>query len=167
MQTDELDARELDYWTARALARDDLPASFVQIEPKLVATFSTGDATFMDAYFAPSAGWADAACVLERLDTIRTTRLEDGRTRCVARFVDGETAEPSDSHGTGAGLRTALLRAFVRARFGDSVEAMPCEPHEVHRGVIKRHDAGEAVPPVSRRRDAPTVPNAIGSLPRQ
>ncbi|WP_070107473.1 phage protein NinX family protein [Burkholderia plantarii] len=167
MRTDDLDSRELDYWTARALARDDLPIAFVALEPALVVTFSNGTAARMDARFAPSSRWADATDVLDRLIDVRSTRDAHGTLSCVATFdADGTACAAREGHGSGPNLRTALLRAFVRARFGDEVEAMPGEPHVVRHGKLTRHEQGEPIPPHGPR-DAEPEPNTIGSLPRQ
>ncbi|MBI0330880.1 phage protein NinX family protein [Burkholderia plantarii] len=166
MRTDDLDSLELDYWTARALARDDLPIAFVALEPALVVTFSNGTAARMDARFAPSSRWADATGVLDRLIDVRSTRDAHGTLSCVATFDADGTCAAREAHGSGPDLRTALLRAFVRARFGDEVEAMPGEPHVVRHGKLTRHAQGEPIPSHGPR-DAEPEPNTIGSLPRQ
>ncbi|QJW81244.1 DUF2591 family protein [Burkholderia glumae] len=167
MRTNDLDTRELDYWTARALASDDLPIAFVALEPALVVTFSNGTASRMDARFAPSSRWADATDVLDRLIDVRSARDAHGTLSCVATFeAGGGACAAREGHGSGPDLRTALLRAFVRARFGDEVEAMPGEPHVVRHGRLERHAQGQPIPG-SGPREAEPDPNAIGSLPRQ
>ncbi|MEX3613316.1 MAG: phage protein NinX family protein [Burkholderia gladioli] len=166
MQIDRLDACELDYWTARALARDDLPLVFVAVEPEIVVTVASGGFRRMDRRFSPTADWADAAVVLERVVELRSTRVDEARASVTASFASDGTAATHDAHGEGENLRQALLRAFIRARFGDTVEPVPTEPHAVSKGRVTPHRAGEPLPRDGERRDAPHDPNEIGALPR-
>ncbi|WP_414444758.1 DUF2591 domain-containing protein [Burkholderia sp. 22PA0106] len=165
MQTDRLDARELDYWTLRALAHDDRPLVFVATEPQIVATVASGDFSRMDQRVSASTDWADAAAVLERVADLRATRLDDGVTRVEARFA-GLPDLTLAAHGEGPTLRVALLRAFVRARFGDTVGPVPGEPHVVQNGQVTAHQAGAPLPHGGQRRDAPRDTHEIGALPR-
>ncbi|WP_244120256.1 phage protein NinX family protein [Burkholderia gladioli] len=166
MRIDRLDARELDYWTARALARDDLPLIFVAVEPDIVVTVASGGFRRMDSRFSPAAEWADAAVVLERVVELRSTRVGEARASVTASFAGDGTAATHDAHGEGENLRHALLRAFIRARFGDTVEPVPTEPHAVNNGRVTPHRAGAPLPRDGERRDAPHDPNEIGALPR-
>lgn len=43
-------------------------------------------------------------------------------------------------------VRTALLRAFVRARFGDDVDTPPSFAHRIARGAPVRYDPGVPLP---------------------
>ncbi|MDA0575711.1 phage protein NinX family protein [Burkholderia gladioli] len=166
MRIDRLDARELDYWTARALARDELPLIFVAVEPDIVVTVASGGFRRTDSRFSPAAEWADAAVVLERVVELSSTRVGEGRASVTASFAGDGTAATHDAHGEGENLRHALLRAFIRARFGDTVEPVPTEPHAVSNGRVTPHRAGAPLPRDGERRDAPHDPNEIGALPR-
>lgn len=166
MRIDRLDARELDYWTARALARDDLPLIFVAVEPDIVVTVASGGFRRMDSRFSPAAEWADAAVVLERVVELRSTRVGEARASVTASFAGDGTAATHDARGEGENLRHALLRAFIRARFGDTVEPVPTEPHAVSNGRVTPHRAGAPLPRDGERRDATHDPNEIGALPR-
>ncbi|MEK6346660.1 MAG: DUF2591 domain-containing protein [Burkholderia sp.] len=166
MQTDQLDGRELDYWTVRALAHDDRPLIVVATEPRIVATFASGDVSWMDRRVSASSDWADAAAVLDRVAELRTTRIGDHTVRVEARFTCLQEDGTAEGRGEGPSLRVALLRAFVRARFGDAVGSVPAEPHVVQGGQVKAHPAGEPLPSGSERRDAPHDPHEIGALPR-
>lgn len=116
MQIDRLDARELDYWTARALARDELPLIFVAVEPDIVVTVASGGFRRMDSRFSPAAEWADAAVVLERVVELHSTQVGEARASVTASFAgDGAAAATLDAHGEGENLRHALLRpSFAR-----------------------------------------------------
>ncbi|WP_186200270.1 phage protein NinX family protein [Burkholderia gladioli] len=166
MQIDRLDARELDYWTARALARDELPLVFVAVEPEIVVTVASGAFRRMDSRFSPTTDWADAAAVLERVVELHATRVDEAGASVTASFASDGIAAVLDAQGEGENLRQALLRAFIRARFGDKVEPVPMEPHAVNNGRITPHRAGAPLPHDGERRDAPHDPNEIGALPR-
>lgn len=104
--------------------------------------------------------------VLERVVELRSTRVGEARASVTASFVGDDAATTLDAHGEGENLRQALLRAFIRARFGDAVEPMPTEPHAVNNGRVTPHRAGAPLPRDGERRDAPHDPNEIGALPR-
>lgn len=165
MQTNQLDVRELDYWTIRALMHDDRPLVFVATEPEIVVTCVSGDVSWMDQRVSASSAWADAAAVLDRVASLHTTRLDDGVVRVEACFTDLPDSAHA-GHGEGPSLRVALLRALVRARFGDTVGPVPAEPHVVQDGQVMVHRAGEPLPFSGERRDVPHDQHEIGSLPR-
>ncbi|RQS12310.1 DUF2591 domain-containing protein [Burkholderia sp. Bp9002] len=142
MRVDVLDGAGLDYWCARALCADGEPLRFTAVAPGVVVTAASDGLRRLDAHFAPTASWADAGGVLERVDDVRIVRYGAGAA-CVARFtgISGAFA----AHG--ATPRTALLRAFVRARFGEDVDAPPDFPHAVERGgAIVRYAPGAPIP---------------------
>ncbi|MCA8287232.1 hypothetical protein LGN16_09715 [Burkholderia vietnamiensis] len=78
------------------------------------------------------------------------TRFDDGPSTCAARAPN---------------LRVALLRAFVRARFGDEVDTPPAFAHRMERGMPVRHDVGVPIP--STDHDPATGESSdIRSIPR-
>ncbi|KAB0638749.1 phage protein NinX family protein [Burkholderia latens] len=142
MRTDELAGTALDYWCARALCADeDDTLSFTAVEPNVIVTAACDALRRLDAHFAPSASWADAGAVLDRVVDLRIARHGDG-VECDACFVDG----PSACAARAPHVRTALLRAFVRARFGDEVDTPPSFAHRIERGVPVRYDPGVPLP---------------------
>jgi len=161
MRTDELDGTSLDYWCARALCVDDEDTlCFTAVEPKVILTAACDALRRLDAHFAPSASWADAGAVLERVGDLRIARRGDG-VECDACFIDG----PSTCAARGPNVRIALLRAFVRARCGDEVEAPPSFPHRIEHRVVVRYDPGMPLPEAD---DDPAAGDSsdIRSIPR-
>ncbi|MGN6650437.1 phage protein NinX family protein [Trinickia sp.] len=140
MKTSELEGRALDYWCARALVDDAEEIVFTEVEPCVVITLTHGTLRKLAQPFSPSGEWADAVEVLERAEELRWLRGEQG-THCWVRFRASDPCEADGDHP-----RIALLRAFVRARFGDSVEAPPVGPHAVRDRKVHPCDAG-GVPP--------------------
>ncbi|AOL08477.1 MULTISPECIES: phage protein NinX family protein [Burkholderia] len=142
MRTDALDGNDLDYWCARALCADDEDTlRFTAVAPHLVVTAACDALRRLDACFAPSASWSDAGAVLDRVDDLRIARHGDD-VECDATFVDG----PSTCGAHGRDARLALLRAFVRARFGDEIDAPPPFPHRIEHGAVVRCDPGVPLP---------------------
>lgn len=142
MRTDALDGTTLDYWCARALCADDEDTlCFTAVEPKVILTAACDALRRLDAHFAPSASWADAGAVLERVGDLRIARHGDS-VECDACFIDG----PSTRAVRAPDVRTALLRAFVRARCGDDVEPPPSFAHRIERGAAVRYDPGVPLP---------------------
>ncbi|AOK54949.1 DUF2591 domain-containing protein [Burkholderia stagnalis] len=141
MRIDVLDGAGLDYWCARALCADGDALRFTAVVPGVVVTAASDGLRRLDAHFAPTASWADAGSVLERVDDVRIVRYDAGAA-CVARF----TGLSGTFAAHGATPRIALLRAFVRARFGDDVDAPPDFPHAVERGAIVRYAPGAPIP---------------------
>ncbi len=142
MKTSELEGCTLDYWCARALVDDAEEIVFAQVEPSVVVTLTHDTLRKLAQPFSPSRDWTDAVEVLERAQALRWLRSEQG-AHCWARFgaSDASAAEAEAAHP-----RIALLRAFVRARFGDSVARPPVGPHAVRQGNVHPYDAG-GVPP--------------------
>ncbi|NTX30487.1 DUF2591 family protein [Burkholderia pyrrocinia] len=142
MRIDELDGNELDYWCARALCADDEDTlRFTAVAPKVVVTAACDALRRPDAQFAPSTSWADAGAVLDRVDDLRIAR-HGNDVECDATFIDG----PSTCGAHGRDARVALLRAFVRARFGDAVDAPPPFAHQIEQGAVVRYDPGVPLP---------------------
>lgn len=161
MQTDELAGTALDYWCARALCANEADTLyFTAVEPQVIVTAACDALRRLDAHFAPSASWADAGAVLDRVGDLRIARRDDG-VECDACFIDG----PSTCAARAPDARTALLRAFVRARFGDDVDAPPSFPHRIEHGAPVRYDPGAPLPEADR--DAETGDSTdIRSVPR-
>ncbi|MCM3294283.1 hypothetical protein M3661_29900, partial [Paenibacillus sp. MER 180] len=82
-----------------------------------------------------------AGAVLDRVTDLRIAR-HGNDVECDATFVDG----PSTCGAHGRDARVALLRAFVRARFGDEVDAPPPFPHRIEHGAGVRYDPGVPIP---------------------
>ena len=161
MRTDELAGTALDYWCARALCADDEDTlCFTAVEPQLIVTAACDALRRLDAHFAPSASWADAGAVLDRVGDLRIARRGDG-VECDACFIDG----PSTCAARATDPRTALLRAFVRARFGDDVDTPPAFAHRIVRGAPVRYDPGAPLPEAD---DDPAAGDSsdIRSIPR-
>lgn len=161
MLTDALDGKDLDYWCARALCADDEDTlRFTAVAPTVIVTAACDAFRHLDAPFAPSASWADAGAVLDRVTDLRIAR-HGNDVECDATFVDG----PSTCGAHGRDARVALLRAFVRARFGDEVDAPPPFPHRIEHGAVVRYDPGVPIPTTDD--DAATGDSSdIRSIPR-
>ncbi|WP_175687158.1 phage protein NinX family protein [Burkholderia anthina] len=161
MRTDELGGTALDYWCARALCADDEDTlCFTAIEPKVIVTAACDALRRLDAHFSPSTSWADAGAVLERVGDLRIARHGDG-VECDACFLEG----PATCAARAPDVRTALLRAFVRARFGDEVDPPPAFAHRIERGAAVRCDPGMPIPE-SDRDPATGDSSDIRSIPR-
>ncbi|MGU8080850.1 phage protein NinX family protein [Burkholderia pyrrocinia] len=161
MRTDALGGKDLDYWCARALCADDEDTlRFTSVAPAVVVTAACDALRRLDATFAPSASWADAGAVLDRVDDLRIAHHGDS-VECDATFVDG----PSACGARGANARVALLRAFVRARFGDEVDTPPPFAHRIEHGAMARYDPGMPLPETNDDRAAGDSTD-IRSIPR-
>lgn len=160
MKTSELDGSALDYWCARALVDDDEEIVFIQAEPSVVVTFTHGALRKLAQPFSPSDAWGDAVEILERAEELRWLRSEQG-THCWVRFRACDACEADAAHP-----RIALLRAFVRARFGDVLEAHPVEPHAVRERKVHPYDAGGVPPTFGDNASADSEIGDIRSVPR-
>ncbi|MDN7907282.1 DUF2591 family protein [Burkholderia diffusa] len=161
MRTDELAGTALDYWCARALCADDEDTlCFTAVEPQLTVTAACNALRRLDARFAPSTSWADAGAVLDRVGDLRIVRRGDS-VECEACFIGG----PSTCAARATDPRTALLRAFVRAHFGDDVDTPPAFAHRIERGAPVRYDPGAPLPEAD---DDPAAGDSsdIRSIPR-
>ncbi|KWI57821.1 phage protein NinX family protein [Burkholderia cenocepacia] len=147
MRIDELDGAALDYWCARALCADaEDTLRFTAVAPTVIVTAACDALRRLDAQFAPSASWADAGAVLDRVVDLRVAQRGGDVVECDACFVDG----PSTCGAHGPNARIALLRAFVRARFGDTVDTPPTFAHRIERGAVVRYDPGTPIPETDR-----------------
>ncbi|KAG8152443.1 phage protein NinX family protein [Burkholderia catarinensis] len=161
MRTDILDGKDLDYWCARALCADEEDTlSFTAVAPTVVVTAACDAFRHRDAPFVPSTSWADAGAVLDRVDDLRIAHHGED-VECDATFVDG----PSTCGAHGPDARAALLRAFVRARFGDEVDAPPPFAHRIEHGAVVRYDPGAPLPEADDDRAAGDSTD-IRSIPR-
>jgi hypothetical protein len=160
MKTSELDGCALDYWCARALVDTNEEVAFIQVAPAIVVTLTHGRLRKLAQPFSPSSEWSDALEILERAQELRWIRAERD-ARCWVRFDDGALHEGQAAHP-----RTALLRAFVNARFGDEVEPHPAAPHTVRAGEIHAYDAGSVPPTYGDIAGADSEIGNIRSVPR-
>lgn len=160
MKTSELDGRALDYWCARTLVWDDDEVIFNQVAPSIVVTLTHGALRKLAQPFSPAEEWADALEVLERARELQWTRGEQ-RSHCRVQFDNGAW-----SAGEGSHPRIALLRAFVGARFGESVADFPVAPHSVRNGETRAYDAGAVPPTYGDNAGANSEIGDIRSVPR-
>ncbi|MGN6316977.1 phage protein NinX family protein [Trinickia sp.] len=160
MRTSELEGRTLDYWCARALAADEEEVIFIQVEPSIVVTLTHGALRKLAQPFSPAEEWGDALEVLERASELQWTR-DERSTRCRARFGQGAWCEAEGPHP-----RIALLRAFVRGRFGEAVDDFPATPHAVRHGQVRDYDAGGVPPTYGDNAGADSEIGNIRSVPR-
>jgi len=161
MRTDALDGQALDYWCARALCVDDEDTlRFAAVTPTVVVTAACDAFRHLDAPFTPSTSWADAGTVLDRVDDLRITRHGDD-VECDATFADG----PSTCGAHARDARVALLRAFVRARFGDEIDPPPPFAHRIEHGAVVRYDPGAPLPDADDDRSTGDSTD-IRSIPR-
>jgi hypothetical protein len=125
MNSSDLDAPALDYWVARSLHEFVREIRFTD-GGETLAIRGNDRGKPWDGRFLPSASWDSAAVVLERACRIEMYDHGRGEVVCTATF--GHDGEPQE--GRGPSLRIALLRAFVRHVFGDTVEdTFPHRPH--------------------------------------
>lgn len=160
MRTSELTGHALDYWCARALVDDEEEVIFNRVVPDVVVTFAHGSLRKLAQPFSPTAGWADAVDILERAAVLEWTSDERG-THCRARFGGTQSTEADGEHP-----RIALLRAFVRSRFGDTVGNIFVEPHAARRGAVHPYDAGGVPPTYGDNAGADSEIGNIRSVPR-
>ncbi len=161
MKTSKLDGCALDYWCARALVDDDEEIIFTQVEPSIVVTLTHGALRKLAQPFSPSTEWGHALELLERARELRWTRGERD-THCWVRFDGDDMVEADAAHP-----RVALLRAFVRARFGDEVDSYPAGAHAVRAGKSHPYDAGGVPPTYGDNAGADNEIGDIRSVPRQ
>ncbi|WP_277184219.1 phage protein NinX family protein [Caballeronia sp. BR00000012568055] len=117
MNTSDLEGPTLDYWVARGL-HDFIREIHFTDSGETLSIRGNDRGKPWDGRFLPSTSWDAASVVLERACKLEMHDHGRGEVVCTVSFgKDGETME-----GRGESLRTALLRAFVRHSFGDSVE---------------------------------------------
>ncbi|SAK59095.1 hypothetical protein AWB75_02401 [Caballeronia catudaia] len=117
MNTSDLEGPALDYWVARGLHEFIREIHFTDSGETLSIRGNDRGKPW-DGRFLPSTSWEAASVVLERACKLEMQDHGRGEVVCAVTFgKDGESVE-----GRGPSLRIALLRAFVRHAFGDTVE---------------------------------------------
>jgi hypothetical protein len=162
MHTSDLEGTTLDYWVARSL-HDFIREIHFTDSGETLSIRGNDRGRPWDGRFLPSSSWEAAAVVLERARNLETSNEERGEVACKVSFgKEGTTVEAS-----GPSLRIALLRAFVRQAFGDTVEDEIMRRPQALTGL--QADAIEESSAVTSVEDMPS-PNMhigdIGSPPR-
>jgi hypothetical protein len=117
MNTSDLEGPTLDYWVARGL-HDFIREIHFTDSGETLSIRGTDRGKPWDGRFLPSTSWEAASVVLERACRLDMHDHGRGEVVCAVSFgKEGKTVE-----GRGESLRIALLRAFVRHAFGDSVD---------------------------------------------
>ncbi|QSN61952.1 MULTISPECIES: phage protein NinX family protein [unclassified Caballeronia] len=117
MNTSDLEGPTLDYWVARGL-HDFIREIHFTDSGTTLSIRGNDRGKAWDGRFLPSTSWEAASVVLERACRLEMSDVGRGEVECTATF--GKDGEPV--HARGPSLRVALLRAFVRHSFGDTVE---------------------------------------------
>ena len=127
MNVADLTGLALDYWVARSLP-DFVREIYFTDSGETVAVRGNDRGRPWDGRFEPSTSWEAAGVVLDRAQRFELReRHAGGPASCVAEF-EGSQGKV-EAHG--ATTREALLRAFVKSRFGDTVEEMLRQPQAV------------------------------------
>ncbi|CAG4905698.1 phage protein NinX family protein [Paraburkholderia gardini] len=148
----------LDYWVARSL-HDFVREIHFTDSGRTVAIRGTDRGRPWDGRFTPSASWEAAALVLDRARQLELAAGGHGTdAHCVADFEGGlHTVE-----GRGESTRTALLRAFVASRFGDTVADDMLRQSQALAGVCAEVISEALTPPSAE--DMPTPNGRIGDI---
>ncbi|POR48244.1 uncharacterized protein DUF2591 [Paraburkholderia eburnea] len=124
MNVADLTGLELDYWVARSLP-DFVREIYFTDSGETVAVRGNDRGKPWDGRFEPSTSWDAAGVVLDRAVRVELHERREGEPAfCVAEFVGSHRT--AEAHG--ATTREALLRAFVKSRFGGTVETMLRQP---------------------------------------
>lgn len=124
MNVADLTGLELDYWVARSLP-DFVREIYFTDSGETVAVRGNDRGKPWDGRFEPSTSWDAAGVVLDRAVRVELHERHEGEPAfCVAEFVGSHRT--AEAHG--ATTREALLRAFVKSRFGGTVETMLRQP---------------------------------------
>ena len=130
MNVADLTGLALDYWVARSLP-DFVREIYFTDSGETVAVRGNDRGRPWDGRFEPSTSWEAAGVVLDRTRHIELRELSEQHagepSHCVAQFE----GSPRKVEARGATLREALLRAFVKSRFGDTVEQVLRQPQAV------------------------------------
>lgn len=127
MNVADLTGLALDYWVARSLP-DFVREIYFTDSGETVAVRGNDRGRAWDGRFEPSASWEAAGVVLDRAQRIELHDRHGGEpARCVTQFEGSQ--RKVEAHG--ATTREALLRAFVKSRFGDTVEEVLRQPQAV------------------------------------
>ncbi len=157
MNTSELDGAALDYWVTRALHEFVREIHFTD-SGETLAIRGNDRGRPWDGRFMPSSSWEAASVVLERARTLDTRDEGRGEVVCTVSFGrEGKMVK-----GLGPSLRLALLRAFVRQAFGNTVEdEIMRRPHAL---VGLRADPIEESSAVTSMEDMPSPTMHIGDI---
>jgi hypothetical protein len=117
MHTSDLEGSTLDYWVARGL-HDFIREIHFTDSGETLSIRGNDRGRPWDGRFLPSTSWDAASVVLER--ACKLEMHDHGRGEVICTVTFGKDGTPVE--GRGESLRTALLRAFVRHAFGDTVE---------------------------------------------
>lgn len=157
MNVADLAGLALDYWVARSL-HDFVREIHFTDSGETVSIRGNDRGRPWDGRFTPSTSWEAAAAVLERAQRLEVReRTALGAAHCVAEFEGGHRSV----EGRGDSLRVALLRAFVKSRFGDTVGEVLHEAQAVsgeHAQPIGEQTAGSSFV------DLPSPDGQIGDI---
>ncbi|MCC8395133.1 DUF2591 domain-containing protein [Paraburkholderia sp. MMS20-SJTR3] len=117
MNVADLTGVALDYWVARSL-HDFVREIYFTDSGETVSIRGNDRGRPWDGRFTPSASWATAAVVLERVRRLDVREQNERGAVCVAEFEGGRGA----AEARGESLRIAMLRAFVASHFGAVVD---------------------------------------------
>ncbi|MDR3097120.1 MAG: DUF2591 domain-containing protein [Paraburkholderia sp.] len=127
MNVADLTGLALDYWVARSLP-DFVREIYFTDSGETVAVRGNDRGRPWDGRFEPSSSWEAAGVVLDRAQHFELNERHGGEPACcVARFEGGR----GKVEARGATTREALLRAFVKSRFGDAVGEVLRQPQAV------------------------------------
>lgn len=144
MNVADLTGITLDYWVARSL-HDFVREIYFTDSGTKVAVRGNDRGRPWDGRFTPSASWEAAGVVLERAKRFELCEQKgDGDACCVVAFEGDE--QTVEAHGET--VRIALLRAFVKSRFGETVPEMMRQPQVLN---------GQQAEPISE-------PSAVGEV---
>ncbi|BAN22511.1 phage protein NinX family protein [Caballeronia insecticola] len=157
MNTSDLEGPTLDYWVARGL-HDFVREIHFTDSGETLSIRGNDRGKPWDGRFLPSTSWEAAAVVLERACKLEMHDHGRGEVVCSVSFgKDGAAVE-----GRGPSLRIALLRAFVRQAFGDTVEEEFLRRPQSLLGV--RAEAIGESSAVTSVEDMPTPDQHIGDI---
>ncbi|TAM08309.1 MAG: DUF2591 domain-containing protein [Paraburkholderia sp.] len=128
MNAADLTGMTLDYWVARSL-HDFVREIYFTDSGTKVAVRGNERGRPWDGRFTPSTSWEAAGVVLERAQRFELRERRDGgEAVCVAEFEGSHRTVEAQ----GETVRVALLRAFVKSRFGDTVPEMLRQPQALN-----------------------------------
>ncbi|KIG04174.1 phage protein NinX family protein [Caballeronia concitans] len=157
MNTSNLEGATLDYWVARGL-HDFIREIHFTDSGETLSIRGNDRGKAWDGRFLPSTSWEAASVVLERACRLEMTDLGRGEVRCTAVFgKDGQAVE-----GRGPSLRIALLRAFVRHSFGETVDDVYLRHPQTLLGT--RSESISEQTAVSATGDVPVPEGRIGDV---
>lgn len=157
MNVADLTGMTLDYWVARSLPDFVREIYFTDSGAK-VAVRGNDRGRPWDGRFTPSVSWEAAGVVLERAQRMELYEPSVGvPARCIAWFRGAQGVEEAQ----GDSVRIALLRAFVKSRFGDVVGELLHQPQALLGERVERIGEPGAVGDVA---DMPTPDGRIGDI---